>query len=106
MPSWNEGVLRTRVTSLNGAGRLGVSALAIAGSGERRLTYVLLGTTIKARILLTIEDDGSAAPWRGMVFVNPPYGRALKLWISKCAGVYALRAASSTNPEGSNAVGS
>ncbi len=61
---------------------------------------------IKARILLTIEDDGSAAPWRGMVFVNPPYGRALKLWISKCAGVYALRAASSTNPEGSNAVGS
>ncbi len=41
---------------------------------------------VKARILLTIEDDGTAAPWRGMVFVNPPYGRALKLWIAKCAG--------------------
>jgi transcriptional regulator with XRE-family HTH domain len=41
---------------------------------------------VKARLLLTVDDDGLSVPWRGRVFVNPPYGRALKLWVRKCAG--------------------
>ena len=41
---------------------------------------------VKARLLLTAEDDGLAVAWRGRVFVNPPYGRALKAWVAKCAG--------------------
>jgi hypothetical protein len=40
---------------------------------------------VKARLLLTAEDDGLSVPWRGQVFVNPPYGRSLKLWTRKCA---------------------
>ena len=49
-----------------------------AASADRRRARV------KARILLTAVDDGLSVPWRGKVFVNPPYGRALKLWVRKC----------------------
>lgn len=31
------------------------------------------------------EADGLALPWYGDVFVNPPYGKALRDWLKKCA---------------------
>jgi site-specific DNA-methyltransferase (adenine-specific) len=31
----------------------------------------------------TKSDDGLSLPWPGRVFVNPPYGRAVGLWVSK-----------------------
>src|SRR5262249_6280579 len=31
----------------------------------------------------TKEDDGLAKPWFGRVFVNPPYGRTIGLWMAK-----------------------
>lgn len=34
---------------------------------------------VRARLRYTVEDDGLALPWRGTVFVNPPYGRQLPL---------------------------
>ena len=41
---------------------------------------------VRSRIRFTTEDDGLALPWIGSVFVNPPYGRALGLWVHKaCA---------------------
>ncbi|TXN75470.1 helix-turn-helix domain-containing protein [Methylobacterium sp. WL18] len=40
---------------------------------------------VKARVRLTIHDNGLAVPWRGLVFVNPPYGRQIGSWIAKCA---------------------
>ena len=33
----------------------------------------------------TESDDGLARPWTGLVFVNPPYSRALPRWVAKCA---------------------
>ena len=33
----------------------------------------------------TEADDGLARPWSGLVFVNPPYSRALPRWVAKCA---------------------
>ena len=33
----------------------------------------------------TEADDGLSRPWSGLVFVNPPYSRALPLWVAKCA---------------------
>ncbi|MEY9221618.1 DNA N-6-adenine-methyltransferase [Bradyrhizobium ottawaense] len=39
---------------------------------------------VKAKVLLTAEDDGLAVPWRGRVFVNPPYSRGIANWVEKC----------------------
>ena len=33
----------------------------------------------------TEADDGLSRPWSGLVFVNPPYSRALPSWVAKCA---------------------
>lgn len=33
----------------------------------------------------TVEDDGLALPWRGRVYMNPPYGRVIDEWIEKLA---------------------
>lgn len=35
----------------------------------------LANKTIAARIFYTAETDGFSKPWRGRVFLNPPYGR-------------------------------
>jgi phage N-6-adenine-methyltransferase len=45
----------------------------------------LRSARVKARVRLTMADNGLAAAWRGRVFVNPPYGRQLGRWIEKCA---------------------
>jgi hypothetical protein len=45
---------------------------------------------VKAAVLLTVDDDGLAVPWHGRVFCNPPYGRALPLWVRKCASERAV----------------
>lgn len=44
------------------------------------------GARVKARVRLTVSDDGLSVPWKGRVFVNPPYGRQLGAWVAKCAG--------------------
>lgn len=41
------------------------------------------GSPVRARMRFTEEDDGLSLDWFGRVFVNPPYGRALSLWVSK-----------------------
>ena len=38
---------------------------------------------VHARVHFTHEDDGLSLPWHGVVFVNPPYGRTLGLWVAK-----------------------
>ena len=38
---------------------------------------------VRARLRYVTEDDGLALAWRGVVFLNPPYGRALPRWIAK-----------------------
>ena len=40
---------------------------------------------VPATVRWTETDDGLARPWRGLVFVNPPYSRALPRWVAKCA---------------------
>ena len=32
----------------------------------------------------TEERNGLIRPWRGKVFVNPPYGRGIKVWVQRC----------------------
>jgi len=36
-----------------------------------------------SKMYYTQDDDGLALPWFGTVFLNPPYGNNLKLWIEK-----------------------
>jgi len=33
----------------------------------------------------TKKDDGMSHPWRGRVWLNPPYGRKAKVWIERLA---------------------
>lgn len=34
----------------------------------------------------TVDDDGLAVPWKGRVWLNPPYGRTIGRWIAKARG--------------------
>lgn len=34
-------------------------------------------------VYYTVLDDGLSLPWRGRVWVNPPYGRVEELWVAK-----------------------
>lgn len=38
-----------------------------------------------AKRMLTIEDDGLSTRWQGRVWLNPPYGRAMKTWLARLA---------------------
>ena len=33
----------------------------------------------------TVEDDGLSQPWKGRVWMNPPYGRETSKWLKKLA---------------------
>src|SRR5205823_2504926 len=37
----------------------------------------------KAPVYFTVDDDGLAQPWKGRVWLNPPYGRTIGAWIRK-----------------------
>jgi site-specific DNA-methyltransferase (adenine-specific) len=37
----------------------------------------------KCKKYFTIRDDGLNQDWGGVVFMNPPYGRQIKLWVKK-----------------------
>jgi phage N-6-adenine-methyltransferase len=38
---------------------------------------------VQALVHYTMIDNGLSLPWHGKVFVNPPYGRTLRLWTAK-----------------------
>jgi len=38
---------------------------------------------IPAHTHFTEEEDGLSKPWFGTVYMNPPYGNQLKLWVKK-----------------------
>lgn len=38
---------------------------------------------VRAHVHFTAEDNGLLLPWHGNVFLNPPYGRELAMWIKK-----------------------
>jgi hypothetical protein len=37
----------------------------------------------RALRFFTPEDDGLSQPWSGNVYLNPPYGREIRLWMEK-----------------------
>lgn len=41
------------------------------------------GHRIPAAKHYTITDDGLSAPWAGKVYMNPPYGRTIDLWVRR-----------------------
>jgi phage N-6-adenine-methyltransferase len=42
-------------------------------------------TNAKCRRFYTIDDDGLAQDWHGVVWLNPPYGRGICAWLKKAA---------------------
>jgi phage N-6-adenine-methyltransferase len=50
----------------------------------------------RAKFFCTPENDGLSKPWtemaRGLIYVNPPYGRELPEWVAKCVAEAEARA--------------
>jgi hypothetical protein len=40
-------------------------------------------STVGAEVRWSLPADGLAPPWRGTVYVNPPYGAGLDRWVEK-----------------------
>lgn len=40
---------------------------------------------IPARNHYSVEDDGLSQPWKGRVWLNPPYGRGIERWLERLA---------------------
>lgn len=38
-----------------------------------------------AKVHYTVHDNGLLLPWHGRVWLNPPYGREIELWMAKMA---------------------
>lgn len=38
---------------------------------------------VPAKVLYTKEDDGLTKDWNGRLYMNPPYGREVALWVNK-----------------------
>lgn len=43
---------------------------------------------VPAKHHFTKRDDGLSRQWHGRVFMNPPYGREVKRWVSHLCGEY------------------
>lgn len=39
--------------------------------------------TVKCKTHYSLDDDGLSRDWFGNMFINPPYGRDIKKWVSK-----------------------
>jgi len=65
--------------------------LRVERSVELDLDAAALHTTAKAPRYFgpdrtfAADRDGLAAPWRGRVWLNPPFGREIGVWLEKCA---------------------
>jgi ParB-like chromosome segregation protein Spo0J len=44
--------------------------------------------TVPAKSHFTRADDGLSRPWTGRVFMNPPYGREIQVWVAKLLTEY------------------
>lgn len=43
---------------------------------------------VPAKHHLTVEDDGLSLPWFGRIYMNPPYGDAIRHWVEKLSSEY------------------
>ena len=51
--------------------------------GPFDLDVCALPENAKAEAYFTPEQNGLLPPWRGRVWMNPPYGRGIGAWVSK-----------------------
>lgn len=62
-----------------------VAAVSAAMGGIDLDPCADVGKGIPAAAHFTADDDGLSQPWRGRVYMNPPYGRTIGQWVDKLA---------------------
>ena len=63
----------------------GTFAALAAEFGPFDLDPAATADNAKAPMFYTMADDGLSQPWKGRVWLNPPYGKTIPRWMAKAA---------------------
>jgi hypothetical protein len=77
-------LVRDKVILVTGAaGSIGSELVKQLGSFDLDPCTPVHPPFVHARVNFTIQDDGLSKAWFGRVYMNPPYGKGMELWMER-----------------------